>query len=194
MDDFEKRLAFFRETDRMKYVLRRTYTGDASRRENDAEHSFSLILLAILFESYAPPGADPERVLRMAAVHDLVEIYAGDSYVYDQSAMDSKADRENAAAKRLFGLLPADQGAELEALWREFDAEETPSALFCAALDHFQPLFMNYETEGKSWIEHGVSAQSVRRRVKMIESAVPELYEYSLKLIQSALERGWLKE
>ena len=193
-EELRQRLEFFLETDRMKYVIRRTPVGNVSRKENDAEHSFSLALLAMVLENYADDNVCIDRVIRMALVHDLIEIYAGDTYVYDQAAMETKAAREDAAAKKLFGMLPEAQGKEYEALWREFDAEETPDARFAACLDHFQPLLMNYYTNGVSWLEHDVCRSQVVRRMQIIKEVSPMLYELVEAMLSDAVSRGWLKD
>ena len=189
-----RRLEFFLETDRMKYVIRRTPVGNVSRKENDAEHSFSLALLAMVLEEYADDNVSIDRVIRMALVHDLIEIYAGDTYVYDQAAMETKAAREDAAAEKLFGMLPREQGKEYEALWREFDAEETPDARFAACLDHFQPLLMNYYTVGVSWLEHNVCRSQVVHRMQIIREVFPMLYELVEAMLSDAVRRGWLRD
>lgn len=189
-----RRLEFFLETDRMKYVIRRTPVGNVSRKENDAEHSFSLALLAMVLEEYADDNVSIDRVIRMALVHDLIEIYAGDTYVYDQAAMETKAAREDAAAEKLFGMLPREQGKEYEALWREFDAEETADARFAACLDHFQPLLMNYYTGGVSWLEHNVCRSQVVQRMRIIQEVSPILYELVEAMLSDAVRRGWLRD
>lgn len=189
-----RRLEFFLETDRMKYVIRRTPVGNVSRKENDAEHSFSLALLAMVLEEYADDNVSIDRVIRMALVHDLIEIYAGDTYVYDQAAMETKAAREDDAARKLFGMLPREQGKEYEALWREFDAEETPDARFAACLDHFQPLLMNYYTGGVSWLEHNVCRSQVVQRMRIIQEVSPMLYELVEAMLSDAVRRGWLRD
>ena len=189
-----RRLEFFLETDRMKYVIRRTPVGNVSRKENDAEHSFSLALLAMVLEEYADDNVSIDRVIRMALVHDLIEIYAGDTYVYDQAAMETKAAREDAAAEKLFGMLPREQGKEYEALWREFDTEETADARFAACLDHFQPLLMNYYTGGVSWLEHNVCRSQVVHRMQIIREVSPMLYELVEAMLSDAVRRGWLRD
>ena len=193
-EDLRRRLEFFLETDRMKYVIRRTPVGNVSRKENDAEHSFSLALLAMVLEEYADEDVSIDRVIRMALVHDLIEIYAGDTYVYDQTAMETKAAREDDAARKLFGMLPKEQGGEYEALWREFDAEETPDARFAACLDHFQPLLMNYYTGGVSWLEHNVCRSQVVQRMRIIQEVSPMLYELVEAMLSDAVRRGWLRD
>ena len=193
-EELRRRLEFFLETDKMKYVIRRTPVGDVSRQENDAEHSFSLALLAMVLADYADVEVNIDRVIRMALVHDLIEIYAGDTYVYDKVAMETKASREDAAAEKLFGMLPTEQGREYEELWREFDAEETPDARFAACLDHFQPLLMNYYTNGVSWLRHNVAVSQVIHRMQIIREVSPTLYELVEGMLKDAVKRGWLRD
>lgn len=193
-EKLRQRISFFLETDKMKYVTRQTLVGDLSRGENDAEHSFSLALLAMILSDYADKDVSIDRVIRMALVHDLIEIYAGDTYVYDEEAMLSKQSREDEAARRLFGMLPEEQGAEYEALWREFDAAESADARFAASLDRFQPLLMNYYTGGLSWMKHNVSLGQVRARMQLISRVSPELYEEVERMLSDGVSKGWLRD
>ena len=193
-EKLRQRISFFLETDKMKYVTRQTLVGDLSRGENDAEHSFSLALLAMILSDYADKDVSIDRVIRMALVHDLIEIYAGDTYVYDEEAMLSKQSREDEAARRLFGMLPEEQGAEYEALWREFDAAESADARFAASLDRFQPLLMNYYTGGLSWMKHNVSVSQVRARMQLISRGSRELYEEVERMLSDGVSKGWLRD
>src|SRR2546430_2109734 len=163
-DRFEKQLQFILEIDKLKTISRRTYLLNAERLENTAEHSWHLAMLAMLLAEHANEPVNVSRVIRMVLVHDIVEIDAGDTYYYDPVGALDKADRESRAADRLFGLLPADQGKELRDLWEEFEACRTPDARFAAALDRFMPQLHNYHTRGKSWSEHGVTADRVLER------------------------------
>jgi len=147
----EGQLRFLIEIDKMKSVLRQTLLADGSHRENDAEHSWHLALYAMILQEYAAGEIDIDRVVQMVLVHDLVEIYAGDTFCYDAAANTDKAERENAAAEKLFSLLEPEQGAYYEALWREFDAEETDDSKYAAAMDRIQPLMNNYMTGGHTW-------------------------------------------
>ena len=145
----EKQLQFLIEVDKMKTILRQTLLVDKTRRENDAEHSWHFALMAIILYEYADQGkVSLYRVLKMALVHDLIEIYAGDTFAYDDAGNATKEQRETEAADKLFGILPSGQGEELRALWEEFDRMETPDAMYAAALDLLQPFINNYLTEG----------------------------------------------
>ena len=188
-----RQLGFIMEIDRLKGILRQTLIADASRRENSAEHSWHLALMALLLREYAPAGVDVERVVRLTLVHDLVEIDAGDTFAYDAAGQVDKAARERRAADRLFGLLPAEQGAELRALWDEFEEVATPEARFANALDRLQPLLENLHTDGGTWRIHGVELAKVRERMQPILDATPELWPFVEGALASALERGWLR-
>ncbi len=190
---FKKQLQFIIEIDKLKQIYRRTFIMDSSRTENDAEHSWHLALLVILLSEYAAEqGLDLHRVLKMVLIHDIVEIDAGDTYLYDQQAAQDKAEREQQAADRLFGLLPEDQAQELRELWDEFEARESPESKFAASLDRFQPLLHNYYTKGISWQKHGITSDQVIARCAHIQDGAPLLWEYAENLIQQAVEQGYL--
>ncbi|MFW6164087.1 MAG: HD domain-containing protein [Planctomycetota bacterium] len=192
-DRLTAQIRFLTELDKLKSVGRQTWLLDGSRLENDAEHSWHVATMAlVLGEHAAEPGVDMGRVVRMLLVHDLVEIDAGDTYLYDEAAMADKADREQAAADRIFALLPAEQGEALRALWEEYEAGETPEARFAASLDRLQPLLHNVLTEGRAWLEHGIHADQVLERVCSIADGSPLLWAYAQSLIDEAVERGYL--
>lgn len=189
----DRQFRFVLEADRLKSVLRKSTLCDGSRRENSAEHSWHLALMAIVFGQYAPLGADLSRVTAMVVLHDLVEIDAGDLYVYaDEAAQQRQAVAEHAAADRLFGLLPPEQGAALHALWDEFEERITPDAIFARALDRLQPVLANYEAGGKTWQANGITADQVLARVRLIEDGSAALGEYARNLVADAVERGYL--
>jgi len=190
---FEQQLRFIREIDQLKQILRRTYLLDSSRQENDAEHSWHLAVMAMLLAEYAADAPiDTIRVIKMTLVHDLVEIDAGDTYLYDERAGEDKSQRERLAAERIFGLLPDDQALEFRELWEEFEARSTPEAKFALALDRFQPLYHNYCTKGISWQQHGVTSQQVLRRLAVMQDGSPRLWEYAQQLIRESVEQGFL--
>ncbi len=191
----EQQLRFLIELDRMKQIVRQTILIDGSRQENDAEHSWHMAVMAVLLAEYAvEPGLDLLRVLKMVLIHDVVEIDAGDTFVYDTAGYAHKAERERKAADRIFGLLPPDQGAEIRDLWEEFEAQETPEARYAAALDRFHPLLHNVETEGGAWRKHGITSDRVIDRNRHIAEGAPLLWEYAHARIREAVERGHLEE
>ena len=191
-DRFEKQLQFILEIDKLKTISRRTYLLNAERLENTAEHSWHLAMLAMLLAEHANEPVNVSRVIRMVLVHDIVEIDAGDTYYYDPVGALDKADRESRAADRLFGLLPADQGKELRDLWEEFEACRTPDPRFAAALDRFMPQLHNYHTRGKSWSEHGVTADRVLERNACIAEGSGKLWERAQSLLNDAVAKGFL--
>jgi putative hydrolases of HD superfamily len=188
----QQQLQFIVEIDQLKHVLRQTLLIDQSRRENDAEHSWHLGMMAIVLAEYASPDVNVLRVLKMVLIHDLVEIDAGDTFCYDAQGLTDQAEREQRAADRLFGLLPVDLGNQLRSLWEEFDAKESPDAQFAAALDRLQPVLHNYLTQGGTWKKAGVTVDQVRHRIAPIAKGSPILGEFAEALIQDAIQQGFL--
>jgi putative hydrolase of HD superfamily len=185
-------LEFTIEMDKMKSVFRRSSIFDGSRRENDAEHSYHIALMALAFEKYAPAGVDLLRVLKMLLVHDIVEIDAGDTFAYDKTANLDKKEREKAAADRIFALI--ENGAELRALWEEFDAMETPDALYAISLDRLQPFLANCLNKGDTWFAGGVSKEAILKRMAPVQKGIPALWETVLALIEENVENGYVCE
>lgn len=180
--------------DRLKNVERRTFVSDASRHENSAEHSWHLALAVLLFADYArDQNIDIARALQLALVHDLVEIEAGDTYVYDAAASATQTMREQEAAHVVFGVLPDAQGAQFRSWWDEFEDLKTPEARFVRALDRMLPLFLNFVTQGTAWVEHQIRADQVRELNLPAMEEVPELREYCEGLIKEAEKRGFLR-
>lgn len=193
MTRLDRQMRFLVEIDKLKQVARQTLLIDGERRENSAEHSWHIAVLAPLLVEYAPdPAIDLARVMQMALIHDIVEIDAGDTYCYDPGAGLDKAERETAAAARLFGLLPEDQGGRLLTLWQEFEARRTPEARFAAALDRIQPLVHNFMTEGRQWRVHGVRSDQVRLRMRPVREGAPRLWRFAEALIDQSVARGYL--
>ncbi|GAA1104380.1 HD domain-containing protein [Nocardiopsis composta] len=186
-------LRFILETDKLKRILRRNLLVDGSRRENDAEHSWHLALTARIFAEYAPEGTDIDRVVEMLVLHDIVEIDAGDTFVYDSEGAATQAERERAAADRIFAILPEDQAARTRALWEEFEARATPEARFAKAVDRLAPMLANWHTEGGTWVRNGVSRAQVMEKVKIIAEGSEALGAYAAALIEDADRRGYFR-
>lgn len=187
-----RQLRFVVEIDRLKGVLRQTLVGDGSRRENSAEHSWHLAIMAIVLAEYAPAGVDLMRAVKMLLAHDLVEIDAGDAFCYDPEAVLGKEERERLAAERLFAILPDPEGGELRALWAEFEERATPDSRFANALDRLQPLLQNLETGGGTWRMHGVPRERVLERMAPIRDAMPELWPFVEAELERAAAEGWV--
>lgn len=187
-----KQIEFIKEIDKMKNILRRTRVGDDSRRENDAEHSWHLAMMAMLLEEYAAKPVNITHVLKMTLVHDLVEIYAGDTFAYDVEANKNKEQRENQAADILFSMLPSDQQNDILSLWKEFDAMATNDALFANAMDRFQPFLSNVMIKGGTWLEGHVTKEDILHRMDPIRIATPKLWPYVLNSIEEMDQAGYI--
>ncbi|HOP75377.1 MAG TPA: HD domain-containing protein [Bacillota bacterium] len=187
-----KQLNFIMEIDKLKTITRRSYLADGSRKENDAEHSWHLAVMVLLLSEL--DNIDVLKTLKMVLIHDLVEIDAGDTYCYDETGNAGKFERECLAAKRLFSLLPEEQGREFFELWREFEERKTREACFAAVLDRMQPLLLNYWAKGKSWQENDISAASVISKNALFDNGPEEIRKYVAEMIDSAIEKGYLKK
>jgi len=192
MTRLEQQLAFCKELDRLKGVLRQSLLMDASRRENSAEHSWHLATMAILLAEYAAVPVDVTRVLKMLLVHDVVEIDAGDTFAYDTVNIETQHAREQQAADRLFGTLPSEQGTELRALWNEFEERTTPESQYANALDRLQPLMQNFYSGGASWKKHQVTHEQVMKRMEAVKIGMPEVWPFVLKLLDEAAKAGFV--
>lgn len=192
-DRINRQFLFSAEIDKMTSIIRHTLLIDKSRRENDAEHSWHIAVMAMLFSEYAVEPVEVGRVVQMCLVHDLVEIIAGDTFAYDAGGSIGKKEREKAAAEQLFAQLPEDQGEMIRHLWEEFDATETSDAKCAVCMDRIQPFLHNTLTDGHTWVENGVSREAVEKRMKIVKEFMPEIYEWIWANIENAVLRGWLK-
>lgn len=189
----KKQINFMLELDKMKNIYRQTYVLHENRKENDAEHSWHLAILAFLLAEYASVPIDVTRVMKMVLVHDVVEIDAGDTYCYDEAENQTRAEREEKSAQRIFGLLPDDQKEEFYSLWREFEDNQTNDSKFAAVLDKMQPVILNYTKNGISWKEHGVYKEQVEQRCLSSSEASDKLAELIQSIIDDAASKGFLK-
>jgi putative hydrolase of HD superfamily len=186
--ELARRIDFLLEIDRLKSVLRRTYLVDGSRHENTAEHSWHLAMAALVLAPHASPDVDLVRAVEILLVHDIVEIDAGDTYIYDQEAGQHKAQLEQAAADRIFGLLPPAEGKRLRALWDEYEARDTPTARFAYAIDRLQPLLLNVASGGVAWHEHGIRHSQAAEVNGPIVHGATELWELARSLLSEAAD------
>lgn len=192
--DVARRLDFVLELDRLKTVQRQSFILGGERRENTAEHSWHVAMLALVFADLAPADVAIERVVRMLLVHDIVEVDAGDTGIHDVAHRESKAEREQAAAERLFGLLPDALGSELRALWDEFEAGESADARFARSFDRLAPFLHNVMADGLPWARHGVTADRVRHVMAPVGEGVPELAAFVDALVARVVNDGVLPE
>lgn len=192
----QQQLNFILEADKLKNVIRRNYLTDDSRRENTAEHSWHAILLAQIFFEYAEnkDELDLLHIIRMITVHDLVEIYAGDTFIFDEKGYEDKFERENNAAKKLFALLPDDQAQEYYALWLEFEQEETPNAIYACAIDKIMPVMLNTYNSGTSWREANITSNQVFDTLKIIKKGPKTIWDLLHHLVERSEQNGNLKK
>lgn len=194
MTRMEQQLKFIIEIDKVKNIFRQTYLADMNRKENDAEHSWHIALMAYLLQEYADESVDVGRVMLMVLIHDLVEIDAGDTYAYDEKGAETKKERETAAADRIFGLLPADQSEYLRSLWDEFEEYKTADAKYAHLLDNFQPLLLGDAADGSSWDEHEVKKSQIYKRNEHIEATSKEIWNKMQEIIDKHIELGHIKD
>ncbi|EXG80479.1 HD domain-containing protein [Cryptosporangium arvum] len=188
-----RQLSFIAEVDQLKTVLRASPLAAAERRENDAEHSWHLALMVLLLAEYADEPIDVGHTMRLVIVHDLVEIHAGDSPVFDPAAVVGQREREEAAADRLFTLLPDDQATHLRALWDEFEAGATPEARFGKAMDRLEPMLLNWLTGGGTWHMPGATESTVRARESGVVAGSTSLGAATGRLVDEGIRRGWIR-
>lgn len=193
MTRLEQQIQFIREIDKVKNIYRQTYLAEGMRKENDAEHSWHITLMAVLLQEYVP-GIDLTKVMIMVLIHDLVEIDAGDTYAYDSAGAETKRAREVQAAERLFGILPEEQGRYFRGLWEEFEDYETQEAKYAHLLDNFQPLLLNDASGGKSWAEHSVKKSQIYKRNEKIEETSKDVWECMKEIVQAHIEKGNIVE
>ncbi len=191
-NDLEKQIKFILEIDKMKNVFRRTYICDGSRNENDAEHSWHLAVMAIILKDYFDKDINLLHVIEMVLIHDLVEVYAGDTYLYDETGNADRVDREQKAADKLFAMLPENQCKEFMDLWHEFEAKETKESKFAGVLDRFQPLLLNYMNKGNTWQQNNIHSEQLIEKQKIILDGPEEIADLFRKIINDAIDKGYL--
>lgn len=185
-----KDIDFIVEIDKMKKILRQTSVIGVDKRENDAEHSWHISLMAVVLEEYSNEKIDILKVVKILLTHDLVELYAGDTFCYDVKGNEDKRDRELKAAEKIYGMLDKDKGEELRALWDEFEEMQSPEALFAASMDRIQPMLSNYHNNGGTWKKYNVKKENIYKRISPVEKASDDLWEYMKYIIEDAENRG----
>ncbi|MBR2614370.1 MAG: HD domain-containing protein [Clostridia bacterium] len=193
MDRLEKQLAFALEIDKIKNVYRQTHLSNNGRNENDAEHSWHMALMAYLLKEYSNEKVDISRVIMMCLVHDIVEIDAGDTYVYDTENLKTQKEREEKAKERIFSILPEDQKEEFISLFDEFEAYETPESKFAHAMDNLQPLMLNDSNNGLDWKLHDIKAEQVYKRQSKTALGSQKLFEKTDEILKSNIKKGNIK-
>ncbi len=190
-----KQLEFITEVDKLKRILRQTFVTVDHTQENDAEHSWHLAVMTLLLSEYSnDKNLDVLKVVKMVLIHDMIEIYAGDTFCYDSDAGKDKKERELAAAKKIFAYLPPDQASDFRSAWDEFEDVQTSEAKFAAAMDRLQPLLLNFSTNGEAWRKHGVTRSQVIQRNQHIANGSATLWEFASWLIDESVRRGYLQD
>ena len=190
----QQQLDFCLEIDKTKNIFRQTSLSGRGRKENDAEHSWHMAVMAYLLQEYSNTPIDIGKVMIMCLIHDIVEIDAGDTYAYDAEALKTQKAREDAAKERIYSILPADQKEQLTAIFDEFETAQTPEARFARAMDNMQPLLLNHSNKGVDWIAHQTKAEQVYRRQARTAEGSAALYEVTKEFLKEDIERGYIKE
>ena len=193
-DQLLQQINFIKEIDKIKYIQRKTKLFHSDRPENDAEHSWHLAMMTIVLAEHSDVPVDVLKVLKMVLIHDIVEIDAGDTFIYDTQKSHSNTENELIAAKRIFGLLPDEQAEELIAIWQEFEAGETPEARFAKAMDRIEPLLQNTSNNGGTWREFDVDYSKVFEKKKVIAQGSTTLWKFAENLLNESVDKGILKK
>lgn len=189
-----QQVEFIKEIDKLKYIQRKTRLFNSERCENDAEHSWHLAMMTLVLAEHANQSIDVLKVLKMVLIHDIVEIDAGDTFIYDTNKNHDNTEEELAAAKRIFGILPEEQAKEFIGIWMEFEDGLTNEAKFARSMDRFQPLLQNTSNNGGTWAEYNVNYDKVYNKKKVIEKGSSSIWHYAENLINESVETGILKK
>ena len=189
-----KDIQFIVELDKMKSIFRQTSIIGEDRREDDAQHSWHISLMAMVLSEYTNDKVDLLKVIKMLLIHDLVEIFAGDTFCYDEVGNADKREREIQAADKIFGMLDEDKGQELRALWDEFEEIQTPEAKFATAMDRLQPMLNNYHNDGGTWKKFGISQSDIYKRISPVKDYSEELWKFVEHMIEDAFDKGLISK
>jgi len=193
-DNLLRQINFIKEIDKVKYIQRKTKLFNSNRNENDAEHSWHLAMMTIVFAEHSNVAIDVLKVLKMVLIHDIVEIDAGDTFMYDTTKSHSNTEEERIAANRIFGMLPPEQAEEFISIWEEFEGGQTNEAKFAKSMDRFEPLLQNTSNNGGTWTEFGVEYNKVYEKKKVIKDGSNSIWEYAENLLNESVEKGILRK
>ncbi len=193
-ENLVKQINFIKEIDKIKYIQRKTKLFNSDRNENDAEHSWHLAMMALVLAEHSNASIDLLKVIKMVLIHDIVEIDAGDTFIYDTQKNHSNTDEERLAAQRIFGLLPGEQAEEMIAIWEEFEAGETNEAKFARTMDRLEPLLQNTSNNGGTWNEFGVNYEKVHEKKSIMKEGSNTIWDFAEQLINESVEKGILKK
>ena len=193
-DNLLRQINFIKEIDKVKYIQRKTKLFNSNRNENDAEHSWHLAMMTIVLAEHSNVAIDVLKVLKMVLIHDIVEIDAGDTFMYDTTKSHSNTEEERIAANRIFGMLPPEQAEEFISIWEEFEGGQTNEAKFAKSMDRFEPLLQNTSNNGGTWTEFGVDYNKVYEKKKVIKDGSNSIWEYAENLLNESVEKGVLRK
>jgi len=193
-ENLVKQLNFIKEIDKVKYIQRKTKLFNSDRNENDAEHSWHLALMAIVLMEHSNEALDLLKVLKMVLIHDIVEIDAGDTFIYDNQKNHSNTEEERMAANRIFGLLPTEQAEEMIAIWEEFEAGVTSESKFARSMDRLEPLLQNTSNNGGTWKEFDVNFEKVYQKKSLIKEGSATIWDFAEQQLNESVEKGILKK
>lgn len=194
MQELIQQIEFIKEIDKLKFIQRKTSLINSDRRENDAEHSWHLAMMTVVLAGYANEPVDVLKVIKMVLIHDIVEIDAGDVFIYDTQKNHCNTAEEQLAAERIFGMLPSPQAEELIALWKEFESGETIEARFARTMDRLEPLLQNHSNNGGTWKEFNVDFDRVFEKKKLMQEGSATLWEFAENLLHESVRKGILKK
>jgi len=193
-DNLLKQVSFIKEIDKLKYIQRKTKLFNSDRHENDAEHCWHLAMMTIVLAEHSDKPIDVLKVIKMVLIHDIVEIDAGDTFLYDTLKNHTNTDQELLAAKRIFGLLPEEQAKEFITIWEEFEEGTTDEAKFAKSMDRFEPLLQNTSNNGGTWAEFNVDYQKVYNKKKAIKEGSTSIWNFAENLLNESVQKGILKK
>ncbi|MFK8056838.1 MAG: HD family hydrolase [Saprospiraceae bacterium] len=189
-----KQIEFIKEIDKIKYIQRRTKLFNSDRNENDAEHSWHLAMMAIVLSEYSDQEIDLLKVIKMVLIHDIVEIDAGDTFLYDQNKSHDNTEEETKCAARIFGMLPEEQARDFFDLWVEFEDGTSTEAKFAKSLDNLEPVLQNASNDGGTWKEYSVKHATVYDKKKIIKDGSTALWDYTKDVLEDSVEKGALEK
>ncbi|MCC4229554.1 HD domain-containing protein [Zunongwangia profunda] len=189
-----KQIDFIKEIDKIKYIQRRTKLFNSDRRENDAEHSWHLAMMAIVLSEHSNEEINLLKVIKMVLIHDIVEIDAGDTFIYDQNKHHENTEEELKSAQRIFGILPKEQAEEFIEIWTEFEDGKSNEAKFARTMDRLEPLLQNTSNDGGTWKEFGVKYRTVYDKKKVIKNGSAELWKFAENLLNDSVKKGILEK
>ena len=181
---------FLLELDALKRVSRRSYVTQTTRRENAAEHSWHLAMACWSIAELFTLDVNHEKLLKMALVHDLGEIDAGDTFLYAATRGDAHVEERTGMAR-----LQRERGngiTDLSAVWEAQETGKSKETELLKVVDRLLPFLLNLNTEGKTWRELSVTRSQVAGAHAFIQDSFPPIHKWLSHNIDYATKQGWL--